>query len=91
MLECLKYSLNSMVLCYDLSLCGKISTILFGFFVMILYFTEICVCDVCGFTSLTRKGECCHCTCRNSIYAHWEVKGMRLNGLPTTESWFNVS
>ena len=44
-LECLKYSLNSMVLCYDLSLCSKITAILFGF--CHLYFTEICVSTTC--------------------------------------------
>ena len=68
MLECLKYSVNSMVLCYDLSLCGKISTILFGFFLLsFVFYGNMCVYNVCGFTSLTRKGECCHYTSRNSI------------------------
>ena len=25
------------------------------------------MCHVCGFTSLTRKGGCCHYKCKNSI------------------------
>ena len=47
-LECLKYSLNSMVLCYDLSLCSKISTILFGFFLLsFVFYGNMCVYNVC--------------------------------------------
>ena len=47
-LECLKYSLNSMVLCYELSLCSKISTILFGFFLLsFVFYGNMCVYNVC--------------------------------------------
>ena len=55
LLECLKYSLNSMVLCYDLSLCSKKSTILFGFYLLsFVFYGNMRVYNVGGFASLTR-------------------------------------
>ena len=44
-LKCLKCSLNNMVLCYDLSLRSKISTILFGFFLLpfVFYGNTMCL------------------------------------------------
>ena len=45
----------------------------------------MCVQDVCGFSSLTRKSarECCR-THAETTFTQWEVNGMRLNGLPAT-------
>ena len=49
-LECLKCFLNNMVLCYDLLLCGKISTILFGLFLLpFVFYGNMCVYSMCGF------------------------------------------
>ena len=56
LLECLKCSLNNMVLCYDLSLRIGISTILFGFsrFPLVFY-GNMCVYDVSGLCFTNKK------------------------------------
>ena len=55
-LECLKCSLNNMVLCYDLSLCSKISTILFGFSLLpLVFYGNMCVYDVSDLCFTNKK------------------------------------